>query len=167
MQPIRRVPFYTAARESQRGGAIASDEYRRAARRLRGRLRGNPAALQRSLKRLSDRADERARAGEDETAGGPPAEFAREVARALDGPVLRYSSRLELLRIARRLGIGQFEANLIIALVQHEKAVDVPVFRRHEKTTDVPVFRWVGVAGIVLMIESILILGGWLLLGSI
>jgi hypothetical protein len=45
--------------------------------------------------------------------------FAREVLERLDGPVLRYSMRLELHGIARRLGIARFDANLIIAQVQH------------------------------------------------
>ena len=47
--------------------------------------------------------------------------FADEVARAFDGPVLRYSARRALLRSSRRFGIGDFEANLVIAAVQHER----------------------------------------------
>jgi hypothetical protein len=47
------------------------------------------------------------------------AEFASE---QIAGPVLSYSKRLGLLRAARRLGIGRFEANLIIAAIQHRTA---------------------------------------------
>lgn len=45
--------------------------------------------------------------------------FAREVADALDGPDLRYSQRLKLLKRAHHFGIRRFDANLIIAMVQH------------------------------------------------
>jgi hypothetical protein len=38
----------------------------------------------------------------------------------MGGPVLRYSHRTRLIRAAERSGIGRFEANLIIAAVQHE-----------------------------------------------
>ena len=46
--------------------------------------------------------------------------FAALVRERMDGPVLRYSHRARLLRTAERSGIGRFEANLIIAAVQHE-----------------------------------------------
>jgi hypothetical protein len=46
--------------------------------------------------------------------------FADLVRERMDGPVLRYSDRTRLLRAAERSGIGRFEANLIIAAVQHE-----------------------------------------------
>ena len=45
--------------------------------------------------------------------------FAAEVERSLEGGVLRYSRRATLLRQARERGIGRFDANLIIATVQH------------------------------------------------
>src|SRR5688572_25146010 len=47
------------------------------------------------------------------------AAFAQLVADHLEGPALRYSRRIRLLREAQRRGIGRFEANLIIAAVQH------------------------------------------------
>ena len=40
--------------------------------------------------------------------------------------VLRYSQRLSLIREAGRRGIGRFEANLIIASVQHRLKIDNP-----------------------------------------
>lgn len=46
-------------------------------------------------------------------------EFAKLVTRSLDGSVLRYSHRVKLLRHANRVGIGRFEANLIIAMQEH------------------------------------------------
>jgi hypothetical protein len=48
-------------------------------------------------------------------------EFAERVAEAMDRTVLRYAARRSLLRQAGGLGIGGFEANLIIAAVQHER----------------------------------------------
>ena len=45
--------------------------------------------------------------------------FAGEVGRAVEGGVLRYSQRAALLRRAQSLGIGRFEANLMIATVLH------------------------------------------------
>jgi len=41
------------------------------------------------------------------------------VADHMTGRVLRYSARQALIHHATRLGIGRFEANLIIAAVQH------------------------------------------------
>ena len=47
--------------------------------------------------------------------------FAELVRQRMDGPVLRYSHRARLIREAQRRGIGRFEANLIIAAVQHQR----------------------------------------------
>jgi hypothetical protein len=52
--------------------------------------------------------------------------FAQEVVDMIDGPVLRYSRRLALLRRAEQLRISRFEANLIIAVVQRELGSGVP-----------------------------------------
>ena len=49
------------------------------------------------------------------------AAFADLVGQALDGCVLRYSNRLSLLDRAAKMGIGRFEANLIIATVQYRR----------------------------------------------
>lgn len=46
--------------------------------------------------------------------------FARQVEQAADDALLRYSQRMTLLRQAEHMGIGRFEANLIIAVVQHQ-----------------------------------------------
>jgi hypothetical protein len=93
--------------------------YCRAARRVRATHGRHPARLYRELQHLS----------RWYTAAHPPAPppapsraetFAREVSTRLDGPVLRHSQRRALFAAARRLGIGRFEANLVIAAVQHE-----------------------------------------------
>jgi hypothetical protein len=45
--------------------------------------------------------------------------FARLVQSRLEGQILRLQERQLLLRTARRMGIDRFQANLIIAAVQH------------------------------------------------
>ncbi len=65
-------------------------------------------------------ADERAARRAVEAAEAAESAFADLVRRSLDGPVVRYSRRQDLLHTARHLGIGRFAANLIIARVQHQ-----------------------------------------------
>jgi len=68
------------------------------------------------------------------------AAFASAVRECLDGPVLRYSLRKALLKQASRLGVGRFEANLVIAEVQHA-ARDAPFATRNAPfaTRNVPI----------------------------
>ena len=49
--------------------------------------------------------------------------FARQVALATNGPILRYSQRLELLALANDAGIARFDANLIIAAIENRRDV--------------------------------------------
>jgi hypothetical protein len=56
--------------------------------------------------------------------GDAAARFAAMVRQHLDGPVLCYEDRQTLLRTAARLGIGRFDANLIIAAVQHRAEME-------------------------------------------
>jgi hypothetical protein len=112
-------------------GHAAAVAYCRDARRLRGTLAHQPARMHRKLRELASRQEPATRApqaryvspaGLSGRSVAPRARaFADEVARALDGPVLRYSARRALLRSAYRFGIGDFEANLVIAAVQHER----------------------------------------------
>lgn len=91
------------------------DVYRRAARRLRASLRHDRPRLYRSLESLARRRDRRAH----EAIERPADRFARMVESSLDGTVLRYSQRLNLLRRAKYFNLDRFEANLLIAAVQH------------------------------------------------
>ncbi len=98
--------------------------YCREARKLRHRLRHAPARLHRSLRSLRP-------------AAAQPVEmtindrFAESVVAAVEGRTLRYSRRLRLLGDARKLGIERFEANLIIAMVQHRlNALPSPIAER-------------------------------------
>jgi hypothetical protein len=45
-------------------------------------------------------------------------QFVAAVESAMEGPLLRYSKRIELLTMAEKLGIGRFQANLLIAQAQ-------------------------------------------------
>ena len=109
--------------------AISSDDYRRQARQLRARHRGDSATLITSLRDL-------AIAHDRETMVKPTVErvnrpllppsspsvvehFGTSIRERLQGQFISYSDRLDLFAEASRLGIGRFEANLMIAAVQH------------------------------------------------
>jgi hypothetical protein len=146
--------------------------YRAAARRLRGRFAGDPVRLQRSLLELARREDASSKDADGRV--GPPVRplqglvdgtaserFGAMVERHLDGPVLCYSERQSLLRAAARLGIGRFEANLIIALVQHRaESEDVPVWTAR---TGCPqgANRWWPAMALVLALEATFSLVAW------
>ena len=124
-------------------------EYRRQARRLRCLHGDHPSRLQHALRDLARTHDRRAgeapcrpkverawRSGNPDLAdrvvghrprSGPPVahDFAEEVQSVLTAGVLRYSDRRRLLQSAGRRGIGRFEANLIIAAVQHRAGAGV------------------------------------------
>lgn len=98
--------------------STSSDEYRRRARKLRARHANDLVALHQALSELAQQTNQLATL--QPKAEGPAGAFAQLVSQELDGPVLRYSKRQQLLREADRRGIGRFEANLIIAAVQHQ-----------------------------------------------
>jgi hypothetical protein len=93
------------------------DSYRRSARRLRAVHAGNPARLHRSLQELASR---QARIVLSQSHVCRSQSFADRVRAEMDGPILRYSARQALLQRADSLGIGRFQANLIIAAIQHD-----------------------------------------------
>lgn len=86
--------------------------------------------------------------------------FADEVADALDGRDLRYSQRLRLLKRADHFGIRRFDANLVIAMVQHRMGeVYIPPPEPHRQTSGL-----LATIAIVAVIQSgILAAGYWLL----
>ena len=99
--------------------------YCRAARRLRGRLADQPVRLHRALRELKvPEAEAPSVTGRAAEPVGRAGGFAAEVARRMDGPVLRLAQRRFLLAKAHRMGIGRFEANLVIAAVQHERRAE-------------------------------------------
>jgi hypothetical protein len=98
--------------------------YCREARRLRSLHRHDLPRMYRRIKDLSPQEQDQRQTLHPSPTPGPAALFARQVQRSLTGPVLRYSLRQQLLSDARKMGIGRFEANLIIATVQHRKEAD-------------------------------------------
>jgi hypothetical protein len=104
----------------------AAADYCRQARRLRARLGADPAKLYVALRELSRAAEHPTAPAAteverfaDSNAPGPARLFSSRVAAALDEGVLRYSARKDLLRDAAQMGLGNFEATLLIAAVQH------------------------------------------------
>ena len=98
----------------------------RQARKLRADHEGDPIRMYRRLSQLSVTA-----APEQESPPGPEQAFASRVDRTLKAQPkspLRYSQRLALLKEADRCGIGRFEANLIIASVQHRLKLETPAY---------------------------------------
>jgi hypothetical protein len=115
----RRSPLETLERFSPAALEVeptaATVDYCRAARRLRHQLRHSPARLHRSLRALPPITPV------DPISPATPLDrFAAAVACAMESGTLRYSRRLDLLRMAGELGIERFEANLVIATVQHQ-----------------------------------------------
>jgi hypothetical protein len=103
---------------SRTAPAVRSDEYRRRARQLRARHSHDLGALHQALGALAQESNSTvATAPKVE---GPAIGFAQLVAQQLQGPVLRYSHRIALVQEAQKRGIARFEANLIIAAVQHQ-----------------------------------------------
>jgi hypothetical protein len=84
--------------------------------------------------------------------------FAAEVVRRLEGSVLRHAQRRALFGIARRLGIGRFEANLIIAAVQHERKATGAASPAPEAR---PSGLHVSPVALVLALETLIVWGAW------
>ena len=147
-----------------------TDAYRRQARRLRCRYAGRPGQLHQSLRQLSaeQRPSELATSRPVATSAGieagcypasaesgPARRFADHLAQQMTSSVLRYSQRLDLLRSARRFGIGRFEANLLIAAVQERRRTRVAEADEAGAGTSLPQL------AAVLIVQSALLLGAW------
>jgi hypothetical protein len=86
------------------------------------------------------------------------------------GGIVAYSDRVKLFRLARVLGIGRFDASLIIAAVQHRhgephrrETIVVPAGGRGIVTSRAGL-RLRSVLGVVLLVQSAIVLAGWVLL---
>jgi hypothetical protein len=157
--------------------SAASAEYCRQARRLRHELRDNPLRLHASLARLAkplaevEQDDQRParpcmRLARPETGGltlecNPLAAeaFAGQVAESCCGGIVRYSQRTSLMRQARKLGIGRFEANLIIATVVHRQACEEEreELRRQRRLP--------AVIALIFFVEALVALAAWRIFG--
>ena len=86
------------------------------------------------------------------------ADFAEYVRGRLNGPVLRYSARLELLKEAQRRGLGRFEANLVIAAVLYRSGMGQEYELR-------PKTEWVWPALTAVALQAVIVAGAWWVLG--
>jgi hypothetical protein len=93
------------------------------------------------------------------TAADPSAEFSEYVRSKLDGPVLRYSQRLELVKVAERCGIGRFEANLVIASVLHREG------RGQEYEMAPENAGWLAPLLTAVVLQGVIVAGAWWVLG--
>jgi hypothetical protein len=144
--------------------------YCRQARRLRGTLGHQPARMHRKLRELSVRPariavpDGITVARESRPIASKAQAFAERVAAGLDGPVLRYATRRTLLRDAGRMGIGTFEANLIIAAVQHERrGAGVPTQAPQDPARARGLMSF-GSLLVIFAVEAVVALGAWRIL---
>ena len=85
----------------------------------------------------------------------PASDFADWVAQRLDGPVLRYSTRLAMLNEGERRGLGRFEANLAIASVLHRKGMG------QEYEMPPRPAEWLAPVLTFVVLQSTLIVGAW------
>jgi len=77
--------------------------------------------------------------GRPETpARSPQEQFERAVQRGMEGPFLRYSKRLELMELAKSLGLNRFQANLFIAQVQQRVNGQAPLLADRYESAKVP-----------------------------
>ena len=150
-----------------RGGTIpvaptpSAADYCRAARRIRGRCGRRSGRLHQELRALATRYDAvRAAAPATAPLAARPCEaFAAEVADRMDGPILRHAQRRALFAIAGKSGIGRFEANLIIAAVQHERAAVMPVAKPPH--TAPPSWRC-GPVVVAAVLQTLIAWGAWI-----
>lgn len=156
-------------------------DYLRQARRLRHTYRREPQKLHQSLRYLS--------ACHDITAGiatgssrsstrsthlpATPGyvidqtsttirDFANSVVKQMNGPILRYSERVELMHHAKRIGLRTFDANLIIAAVQNRvKETLSPDFEKSEPEKSIS---WGWIITISATLQLLILSTAWWLL---
>jgi hypothetical protein len=138
-------------------------EYRRHARRIRSTFARAPRLRLRALAELASAHDQRRAEATRSTIpclpAQPAATFAQLVRDRMDGPVLRYSHRTALVREAEQRGIGRFEANLIIAAVQHEAGE-----RRATEPVSTTSRSWIRAAVAVVATQGAIVLALWSLI---
>ncbi|WP_428938114.1 hypothetical protein [Fontivita pretiosa] len=90
--------------------------------------------------------------------------FADEVESALDSEgILSFSQRQKLLRRARHFGIRPFDANLVIAMVQHRfQPAGPPAIRQASHASKS--FNWLPTVTVIVVVQSLILAAGWWLL---
>lgn len=154
-----RLPLFAAPMSA---AILTADQYRQAARHIRARLGDQPARMYQALGALAAARDAAPRPQpatvSPATPPSPGEQFTQSVIDHLDGPILRMDVRQKLLRQATAMGIGRFEANLLIALVEHRhqrRQIPVPPKER----------RWSGWVAF-LIIQSAIVVSAWWALGG-
>lgn len=130
--PWRAAPEPFPAQRDDSSPPAASDpvELCRQARKLRATYAKKPAEMHRRLSRLSlaeRKTSPDVSIGDESFNCSGERAYRRLVERTIRedaSVILRFSQRLELLKEATRRGIGRFQANLIIASVEHELRAD-------------------------------------------
>ena len=139
----------------------SSDQYRRRARRLRHTLRNNPSRLHRSLARLATEIDNRPTPSAKSASVLPTSlqaqRFHMMVREAMETSPIRYSQRLEMLKMASAMGLGRFEANLILAIEQNRRKP----LRLEEQSRN-----WNGLFTVtcIALLQSLILIGAWWIL---
>jgi hypothetical protein len=146
-----------------------TEQYRRKARRLRYEFRHDPVKLHRSLWQLSGRHNlasnpspvrqvTHATVWRADNSTDHVQTLVAAVAKNMDGSILRYPARQALLLQAKRLGLQQFDANLIISAVQHRMGERIVRQPRAERP-------WMHTLTIALIFQAWIIAGMyWLLI---
>jgi hypothetical protein len=84
--------------------------------------------------------------------------FADQVAGQLVGTVLPWSQRETLIEAALAQGINRFEANLIIAAVQHQMGVG----KRRSDEKKAPLYRRIALGvGVFLLVQAGIVVAAW------
>ncbi|HEV8379331.1 MAG TPA: hypothetical protein VGP99_10815 [Tepidisphaeraceae bacterium] len=125
MPTVRAQPLQLSRVQGLCALGEPSDQYRRRARRLRHTLRNHPSRLQRSLARLASEMDD-SPADVTKTPSVLATSLAARrfemmVREAMEKGPMRYSQRLAMLKTAAAMGLGRFEANLILAIEQNRQ----------------------------------------------
>jgi hypothetical protein len=88
--------------------------------------------------------------------------FTRQIEQTLDGQHLSYTHRLRLIKRAATLGIGRFDANLIIATVQH-RAKPKPANTKAPFATKPPrTFPYFSLAFFAIVQTAIIVAAWWI-----
>jgi hypothetical protein len=125
MPAMRAQPLQLSRLQSLCALEQPCEQYRRRARRLRHTLRNQPSRLQRSLARLASEMNDRPAAPQASSilpTSIPAQKFEVLVREAMQKGPMRYSQRLAMLKTAAALGLGRFEANLILAIEQNRQS---------------------------------------------
>jgi hypothetical protein len=142
---------------------LSTADYRRRSRQVRARYFGQPRRMYQELSALSGRSI----APSDIARPSKTGDFARLVASTMDGPALRYSARLALLRQAEQTGIDRFEANLMIAAIVHRAGKNPNQVQTMDQPMEIPPARdvappWKLMILTAVVTQAVIVAGAWL-----